>query len=111
MSFIDTLHLEQLLPRCVSYQDVCSTFWNVLFIIEQVERNDSWNSIHNIGEHNTKWIRLSEKNIDHECVEENTNSLCCSAEEETSESGNEWDSLESSDSDSNSDSDFEPSSK
>ena len=111
MSFIDTLHLEQLLPRCVSYQDVCSTLWNVLFIIEQVVRNDSWNSIHNIGEHNTKWIRLSEKNIDHECVEENTNSLCCSAEEETSESGNEWDSLESSDSDSNSDSDFEPSSK
>ena len=54
---------------------------------------------------------MSEKNIDHECVEENTNSLCCSAEEETSESGNEWDSLESSDSDSNSDSDFEPSSK
>ena len=111
MSFIDTLHLEQLLPRCVSYQDVCGTLWNVLFIIEQVVRNDSWNSIHNIGEHNTKWIRLSEKNIDHECVEENTNSLCCSAEEETSESGNEWDSLESSDSDSNSDSDFEPSSK
>ena len=109
MSFIDTLHLEQLLPRCVSYQDVCSTLWNVLFIIEQVVRNDSWNSIHNIGEHNTKWIRLSEKNIDHECVEENTNSLCCSAEEETSESGNEWDSLESSDSDGNSDSDFEQS--
>ena len=109
MSFIDTLHLEQLLPRCVSYQDVCSTLWNVLFIIEQVVRNDSWNSIHNIGEHNTKWIRLSEKNIDHECVEENTNSLCCSAEEETSENGNKWDSLESSDSDGNSDSDFEQS--
>ena len=90
---------------------MCSTLWNVLFIIEQVVRNDSWNSIHNIGEHNTKWIRLSEKNIDHECVEENTNSLCCSAEEETSESGNEWDSLDSSDSDSNSDSDFEPSSE
>ena len=90
---------------------MCSTLWNVLFIIEQVVRNDSWNSIHNIGEHNTKWIRLSEKNIDHECVEENTNSLCCSAEEETSDSGNEWDSLDSSDSDSNSDSDFEPSSE
>ena len=40
-----------------------------------------------------------------ECVEENTNSLYCSAEEEKSESGNDW--LESSDSDSNSDSDFE----
>ena len=54
---------------------------------------------------------MSEKNIDHECVEENTNSLCCSAEEETSESRNEWDSLEYSDSDRNSDSDFEPSSE
>ena len=37
-----------------------------------------------------------------------TNSLNCSAEEETSESGNEWALLESSDSDSNSHSDFEP---
>ena len=69
-------------------------------------RNDSWNSIHNIGEYHIKRIPLSEKNIDHE---ENTNSLCCSAEEETSENGNKWDSLESSDSDGNSDSDFEQS--
>ena len=72
-----------------------------MFIIEQVVSNDSRNSIHNTG--HTKIIRLTEKNID--------NSLCCSAEEETSESGNKWDSLESSDSDSNSDSDFEPSSE
>ena len=90
---------------------MCCTSRNVWFIIEEIVRNDSWNSIHNTGEHHIKRIRLSEKNIDHECVEENTNSLCCSAEEETSESGNEWDSLESSVSDSNSDSDFEPSSE
>ena len=93
---------------------MCSTSWNVLFIIEQVVSNDSWNSGKhqtNISDHQTKRIHLSEKNIDHECVEENTNSLCCSAEEETSESRNEWDSLESSDSDRNSDSDFEPSSE
>ena len=51
--------------------------------------NDSGNSIHDTGEHHTKRIRLSEKNIINECVEENTNSLYCSAEEETSESGNE----------------------
>ena len=70
--------------------------------------NDSWNSIHHTSEHNTKWTRLSEKNITDECVEENTNSLYCSAEEETSKSENEWDWLESSDFDNNSDSDFEP---
>ena len=63
--------------------------------------NDSRNSIHNTG--HTKIIRLTEKNID--------NSLCCSAEEETSESENEWDSLESSDSDRNSDIGFELSSE
>ena len=65
---------------------MCCTSRNVWFIIEEILRNDSWNSIHNTGEHHIKRIRLSEKNIDHECVEENTNSLCCSAEEETSES-------------------------
>ena len=70
--------------------------------------NDSRNSIHDTGEHHTKRIRLSEKNIINECVEENTNSLYCSAEEQTSESGNEWDGHESSDADSNLDSDFEP---
>ena len=73
--------------------------------------NDSRNSIYNTGEHHTKRICLSEKNIDHERVEENTNSLCCSAEEEPSESENEWDSLESSDSDRNSDIGFELSSE
>ena len=51
---------------------------------------------------------LSEKSITDECVEENTNSLSCSTEEETSESGNEWDWLETSDSDSNLDSSFKP---
>ena len=79
-----------------------------MFIIERVVSNDSRNSIHDTGEHHTKRTRLSEKNITDECVEENTNSLYCSAEQETSESGNEWDWLESSDSDSNSDKDFEP---
>ena len=90
------------------YQDVCSTSWNVLFIIERVASNDNRNSIHDTGEHHTKRTRFSEKNITDECVEESTNSLYCSAEEETSESGNEWDQLESSGSDSNLDSDFEP---
>ena len=70
--------------------------------------NDSRDSIHDTGEHHTKRTRLSEKNITDECVEENTSSLYCSAEEETSESRNESDWLESSDSDSSSDSDFEP---
>ena len=69
--------------------------------------NDSRNSIHDTGEHHTKRTCLSQKNITDECIEENTNSLYCSAEEETSESGNEWDWLESLDSDSNFDSDFE----
>ena len=68
---------------------MCSTFRNVLFIIEQVVSNDSRNSIHNTGEHHAKRIRLPEKNIDHKCVEKNTNSLCCSEEEKTSESRNE----------------------
>ena len=90
---------------------MCSTFRNVLFIIEQVVSNDSRNSIHNTGEHHTKRIRLSEKNLDHECVEKNINSLCCHEEEEASESKNEWDSLESSDSDRNLDCDFELSSE
>ena len=67
-------------------------------------RNDSRDSIHDPGEHHTIRTRLSEKTIIDERVEENTNSLYCSAEEETSESGNEWDWLESSDSDRNSDS-------
>ena len=69
--------------------------------------NDSPNIIHDTGEHHTKRTRLSEKNITDECVEENTSSLYCSPEEETSESGNEWDWLEFSDSDRYSDSDFE----
>ena len=86
---------------------MCSTLWNVLFIIECVVSNNSWNSIHNTGEHHTKRNRFSEKNTINEFVEENTNSLYCSSEEETSESGIEWDWLESSDSYSNSDSDFE----
>ena len=51
---------------------------------------------------------MSEENTINECVEENANSLCCSAEEGTSGSGNEWDCLEFSDSDINSNSDFEP---
>ena len=74
-----------------------------MFIIEQVVSNYSRNSIQNTGEYHTKIIRFTEKNIN--------NSLCCSAEEETRESGNKWDSVESSDFDSNSDSDFEPSSE
>ena len=53
--------------------------------------NDSRNSIHDTGEHHTKRTRLPVKNIIDECVEENTNSLYCSAEEETSKSRNEWD--------------------
>ena len=69
---------------------------------------DSQNSIHGTGEHRTKRTRLSEKNTINECVEENTYSLYYSAEEEISKSRNEWDWLESSDSDSNLDSDFEP---
>ena len=88
-----------------------STLWNVLFIIEQGVSNDSRNSIHDTDEHHTKITSLSEKNTINECVEENTNSLCCSAEEEASGSGNEWDWLEFSDSDINSDSDFELSSE
>ena len=70
--------------------------------------NDSRDSIHNTGEHHTIRTRLSEKTITDERIEENTNSLYCSAEEERSESRNEWDWLESSDSHSNSDRDFEP---
>ena len=69
--------------------------------------NNSRNSIHDTGEHHTKRNRFSEKNTINEFVEENTNSLYCSSEEETGESGNERDWLESSDSDRNSDSDFE----
>ena len=42
------------------------------------------------------------------CAEENTNSCFCSAEQETNESENKWDQPESSHSDSNWDSDFEP---
>ena len=68
---------------------------------------DSRNSIHDTGEHHTKITSLSEKNTSNECVEENTNNLCYSAEEVTSGSGNEWDWLEFSDSDINSDGDFE----
>ena len=70
--------------------------------------NDCRNSIHDTGEHHTKRTHLSNENAIKECVEENTNSLYCSAKEETSGSENEWDWLESSGSDSNSDSDFEP---
>ena len=70
--------------------------------------NDGRDSIHDTGEYHTKRTRLSEKNITDESVEGNTNGLYCSAEEETSESGNEQDWLEYSDSGSNSDSDFEP---
>ena len=78
-----------------------------MFIIERVVGKDSRNSIHDTGEYHTKRTRLSEKNIISECVEENTNSWYCSAEEEISESRNRWDWLESSDSGINSDSDFE----
>ena len=70
--------------------------------------NDSRDNIHGTGEPYTKRTRLSEKDITDERVEENTNSLYSSAEEETCESENEWGWLESSDSDSNSDGDFEP---
>ena len=69
--------------------------------------NDSRNSIRNTGEHHPKRTRLSEKNTINEFVEENTNSFCCSVEEETIESENECDWLESSDFVSNSDSGFE----
>ena len=51
--------------------------------------NDRRNRIHGTDEHHTKRTRLPEKNTINECVNENTNSLYCSAEEETSESGNE----------------------
>ena len=54
---------------------------------------------------------FSEKNIINEFVEENASSLYCSAEEKTNESRNEQDWFEPSDSDSNLDSDFEPSSE
>ena len=53
--------------------------------------NNSRNSIHDTGEHHTKRNRFSEKNTINEFEEENTNSLYCSSEEETSESGNERD--------------------
>ena len=79
-----------------------------MFIIERVVSNDSQNSIHNTGEYHTKRTRLSEKNIINKFLEKNINSLYCGAEEETSESGNGRDWLESSDSDNNSDSGFEP---
>ena len=80
----------------------------MLFIIKRVISNDNRNSIHDTGEHRTRRTRLSEKNAINDCEEENTYSLYYSAEEEISESRNEWDWLESSDSDSNLDSDFEP---
>ena len=51
--------------------------------------NDRRNRIHGTDEHHPKRTRLPEKNTINECVNENTNSLYCSAEEETSESGNE----------------------
>ena len=63
--------------------------------------NESRNSIHYRGEYHTKRTHLSEKNTINECVEKNTDSLCCSAEEETSASKNKWDWFDSSDSDSN----------
>ena len=63
--------------------------------------NDSRNSIHDSGEHHTKRTHLSEKNAINQCVEKNTNSLYCSAEEETSASKNKWDWFDSSDSYSN----------
>ena len=64
---------------------MCSTSWKVLFIIERVVSNDRPNSIHDTDENHTKRTRLSEKNTINECVDENTNSLYCSAKEETSE--------------------------
>ena len=79
-----------------------------MLIIERVVSIDRRNSIHDTDEHHTKRIRLSEKNTINECVDENANSLYCSTEEETSERENEWGCLESSDSDGNSHSDFEP---
>ena len=69
---------------------------------------NSRNSIHDTGEHLTKRTRLSEKHITDECVEENTNSLYCSADEETIGSGNEWDWIEYLSSHRNSDGNFEP---
>ena len=42
--------------------------------------NDRRDSIHDTGEHHTKRTRSSEKNITDERVEENTNSLDCSAD-------------------------------
>ena len=69
--------------------------------------NNSQNSTHNTGKYHTKRTRLSEKNIINKCAEKNTNSLYCGAEEETSESGNGQNWLESSNSDKNSDSGFE----
>ena len=51
-----------------------------MFIIERVVSNNSRNDIHDTGEHHTKRTRLSEENITDDCVEENTNSLYCSAE-------------------------------
>ena len=48
------------------------------------------------------------KHITDECIGENTNSLYCSADEETIESGNEWDWIEYLGSHRNSDEDFEP---
>ena len=78
-----------------------------MFIVERVVRNDSQNSIQDTSEYQIKRNRLSENNTINEYVEENANSLYFSAEEEASESRNKWDWIESQDSDSNLDSDFE----
>ena len=61
--------------------------------MERLVSNDRRNTIHDTDKHHTKRTQLSEKNTINECVDKNTNSLYCSAEEETSESesGNEWD--------------------
>ena len=48
-------------------------------MIERVVCNDSGNSIHDTGKRHTKRIRLSEKNITDEYIEESTNSLYCTA--------------------------------
>ena len=71
LSFIDTLHLEQLLSRCVQHIVKCLACYRT---------SGEQRPIHDTGEHHTKRTRLSKMNAINECVEENTNSLYCKAE-------------------------------
>ena len=65
---------------------MCAAHCETFFYYRAIMDNGSWNRIPDNDEHHTKAVRLSEKNIINECVEENTNSLYCSVEEKTTES-------------------------